>query len=35
MNISLSLIKLLLSISFFFKKTKKLIDLKENEPKNS
>ncbi len=35
MNISVSSIKLLLYISFFFKKIKKLIDLKENEPKNS
>jgi len=34
MNLSLSSIKLLLSISFFFKKKRKIIDLKENEPKN-
>ena len=36
MNISLSSIKLLLLLfHFFFKKIRKLIDLKENEPKDS
>ncbi len=34
MNMNLSLFKLLFSLSFFFKKTRKLTDLEENEPKN-